>query len=122
MKRYLPILVLMLFAFAGCNKGPATYESSDESNIIKNSSMFVKQTEKVCSKYTAEEWENSTKDFVHMCKDFLVCQENLSQDEINQFSEIRIKYTDAVAKNCDLNFLLKTKDLYNQLVKDFRPS
>lgn len=99
MKKYLPILLLMMLAFVGCNSGPAIYEGSTSENLIKNSEKFVRQTERECSKYTWNEWGNSLQYYTHMLKDFSNLQTELNDNDKHEFRTIRIRYTEAVSKS-----------------------
>ena len=57
MKKLLPIIMFVLLAFAGCQRGPAMYtQSNNPKEFLTNSEKFVNQTVKRSSHYNAEDW------------------------------------------------------------------
>lgn len=116
MKKYLPILLFVLLAFAGCNKKPAEYKLSVEGeNIIENTDAFTSEVLKNGPKYSAEDWEFVTVQFGMMCKDYRENKWRLFENERNLYQQAWIKYIQAVDATNNPELAASTKKLYNEI-------
>ena len=95
MKKVLPLLLVIMFAFAGCQRGPAMYEKAENPNqFVGHVEKFVKQTEKYSKHYSAEDWQVAVEQFVAMSKDYAENYRSLKQED-----QMRLLWMMAVRMN-----------------------
>ena len=81
MKKILPIVMFVLLVFAGCQRGPATYEmTQNPRDFAPNAEKFVKQVTKQSKHYQVEDWENALRQFVAMSKNFVEFKSKLTDE------------------------------------------
>ena len=98
MKKFLPLLLLVMLAVAGCQRGPATYQYTDNPHeIVVNAEKFVNQVSKKSKHYTAEEWDAAVGQFVTMCKNYYENSKSLTNEEQMKFDNARLKFMDAIS-------------------------
>ena len=98
MKKFLPLLLLVMLAVAGCQRGPATYQYTDNPHeIVVNAEKFVNQVSKKSKHYTAEEWDAAVGQFVTMCKNYYENSKSLTNEEQMKFDKARLKFMDAIS-------------------------
>lgn len=116
MKKCLPILLLALLAFAGCDRKPAEYKLSVEGeNIIENTDAFTSEVLKYGSKYDAEDWEFVTIQFGMMCKDYKENEWRLFEADRNRYQQAWIKYIQAIDATNNPELVAATKKLYSEI-------
>ena len=116
MKKYLPILLFVLLAFAGCDKKPAEYKLSVEGkNIIENTDAFTSEVLKNGPKYSAEDWEFVTEQFVMMCKDYKENEWRLFEADRNLYQQARAKYIKALDATNNPELQAANKKLFNNI-------
>ncbi len=116
MKKVLPLLVLVLLAF-GCQRGPATYEFTDNPReIVPHAEKFVNQVEKKSKHYTAEDWDLAVEQFVSMSKNYVDKSADLTQEEIMKFNNARLKFMSAIHANGTEEMAMQVKKIYSELM------
>ncbi len=119
MKKYLPILLLMLLAIAGCSRKPAEYKMSVEGkDIIENTDTFTSEVLKNGPKYSAEDWEFVTEQFGMMCKDYKENEWRLFEADRNLYQQARVKYIQAIDATNNPELQAKTKKLFSQIFEN----
>ena len=117
MKKVLPLLLLALLAFAGCQRGPVTYEmSNNPRELVPHAEKFVNQVEKKSKHYTAEDWDAAVQQFVLMGKDFVETSSYLTQEELMKYDNARVKFMAAIDANGTEEVALKVKEEYSKLM------
>ena len=116
MKKYLPLLLMVLLAFAGCQSGPATYEPTDNPrDVVTHAEKFVKQVSKQAKHYTAEEWDAAVEQFVCMSKNYYESYRFLTEEERMQFDQARLKFMQAVSTNGSEDLTSRIKAEYARI-------
>lgn len=117
MKRILPLLLLALLAIAGCQRGPATYEISDNPReFVPHAEKFVNQVEKKSKHYSAEDWTVAVDQFVAMSKDYVDKSKYLTQEEQMKFDNARVKFMKAIYDNGTEEVAMEVKKVYAELM------
>ena len=117
MKKLLPLLVVVLLAFTGCQSGPAVYEKTENPHeIVTHAEKFVNQVSKKSKHYSAEEWDATVEQFVIMCKDYIDNKRFLSIDEQMQFDNARVKFMGAIDVARKDDVALRVKEEYSKLI------
>ena len=118
MKKVLPLLIIVLLAFAGCHRGPAMYEKAENpQQLVAHVEKFVNQTEKYSKHYSAEDWEVAVKQFVDMSKDFVRNRPSLTLEDQMRFDNARLKFMGAIDKNGNEEIAKQVKELYSQVME-----
>lgn len=118
MKKLLPIVMFVLLAFAGCQRGPAMYqESNNPREIVPNAEKFVDQVSKQSKHYNAEDWQVVVNQFVCMGKDFWGNKNLLTESEIMRFDYARLEFMAAIDKNGNEDITAQVKKLYGELAQ-----
>ena len=118
MKKVLPLVLFVLLAFAGCQRGPATFEfSKNPRQFSINAEKFVNQVEKKSKHYSAEDWEVAVKQFVDMSKDFVRNRPSLTLEDQMRFDNARLKFMGAIDKNGNEEIAKQVKELYSQVME-----
>lgn len=116
MKKALPILLLMMLAFAGCNTEPAVYELADNPRqLCENAEKFANQVAKKSKHYDAEDWEFAIKEFVKMGKNGVEFSNAMSTEEQIRFDNARMKFVGAIDANRDEALSLHMKEEYAKI-------
>ena len=115
MKKILPIVMFVLLVFAGCQRGPATYQkASSPREVAANAEKFVKQVGKQSKHYSSEDWEFAVHEFVVMCKDFHSNRVNLTEEEIMRFDGARLEMMKAIDANGSAEIAAEVKEIYSE--------
>ena len=110
MKKVLPLVLFVLLAFAGCQRGPATYEFSQNPRQISiNAEKFVNQVEK-------KDWDVAIDEFVHMCKNYVEFANQLTQDEQMKYDNARVKFMHAIDVNGTEEMAKRVKEEYGRMM------
>ena len=117
MKKVLPLLLFVLLAFAGCQRGPAAYQkATNPRELAPNVEKFVNQVSKKSKHYTAEDWQFTLEQFVAMGKDFVENQPLMTEDEIMRYNNARLQFMSAVDAAGDEHLVALVKETYNNIV------
>lgn len=117
MKKILPLLLLALLAFAGCQSGPATYEMAAKPHeVVPHAEKFVNQVEKKSKHYKAEDWDAAVEQFIVMSKDYIDKSAFLTQEEQMKFDNARVKFMSAIDANGTEEVAIKVKKVYAELM------
>lgn len=118
MKKILPIVMFVLLVFAGCQRGPATYQMANSPReVATNAEKFAKQVEKRSKHYSAEDWQVTLDQFVAMSKDYVGNWKIMTDDEIMRFDKARLQFMDAVHTNGSEDIAIEVKKIYGDLVR-----
>ena len=116
MKKVFPLLLFVLLAFSGCQRGPAVYTIAENpSEVATNAEKFVKQTEKRSSHYTVEDWQVAVNQFVDMSKNFIDKKDYMCEEDVNRFTAARLNFLKIVQKNGSDDLARQIKEAYNNL-------
>ena len=116
MRKVLPLLVLVLLAF-GCQRGPATYEITDNPReVIPHAEKFVNQVEKKSKHYKAEDWNVAVDQFVAMSKNYIDKAAYLTNEEHMKFDNARVKFMKAIDANGSEEVAMQVKKGYAELI------
>ena len=116
MKKVLPLLLFVLLAFAGCQRGPAIYQVADNPReMANNAEKFAKQTTKRAASYTAEEWQVAVDQFVAMVKDYSDKKHYMSQEDIFRVDAARLEFIKAVGEHGNDDLVAQIKEAYSQI-------
>lgn len=117
MKKVLPLVLFVLLAFAGCQRGPATYEFTKNPRMISiNAEKFTDQVEKRSKHYSAEDWDVAIEQFVQMCKNYMEFSGHLTQDEQMKYDNARVKFMHAIDVNGTEEMAVKVKEEYGKMM------
>lgn len=117
MKKILPLLVLAMLAFAGCHRGPAIYQVSDNPReLVPHAEKFVNQVEKRSKHYTAVDWDVAVEQFVAMSKDYVDKSGYLTLEEQMKFDNARVKFMKAIDANGTEEVAMKVKEEYTKVM------
>lgn len=117
MKKLLPLLFLVLFAVAGCQRGPATYQYTDNPReIVVNAEKFVNQVSKKSKHYTAEEWDVAVGQFITMCKNYYENSKLLTKEDQMKFDNARVKFMGAVSAAGKDDIARRVKEEYARMM------
>ena len=118
MKKVLPLLLFVLLAFAGCQRGPAIYQVADNPReMANNAEKFAKQTTKRAASYTAEEWQVAVDQFVAMAKNFVENKNSMTEEEIARFNNMRLDFMEAVHTNGNADLTAQIKKVYGKIIQ-----
>lgn len=118
MKKLLPLLLFVLLAFVGCQRGPATYQmSKSPREIATNAENFAKQVTRQSRHYNAEDWQVVVDQFVAMSKDFLGNRNVLTEDEIMRFDNARLQFISAVDTYGGEELVAQVKEAYGNIMQ-----
>lgn len=118
MKKFLPLLMFVLLAFVGCQPKPATYvDSEDPQTMLTNCEKFVNYTFDKSSKYTAEDWDVTVEQFVHMCKNYRACEWQLFEKDRERFQLDLNKFMQAVDATGNTDLALEIKAKYAEVME-----
>jgi hypothetical protein len=116
MKKVLPLLLFVMLAFAGCQRGPAIYQKSDNpKEMVANAEKFAKQTVKRASSYTPEEWKIAIEQFTAMTKNYVDKKPMMSQEDQFRFDAARLEFIKAVSENGSEELVAEIKEVYSQI-------
>ena len=117
MKKVLPLLLLTMLAFAGCQRGPATYEMATKPHeLAPHAEKFVNQVEKKSKHYKAEDWDAAVEQFIVMSKDYVDHRRFLTSDEQMRFDNARVKFMKAIDTNGTEEVAKQVKNVYAELM------
>ena len=117
MKKILPLLLFVLLAFAACQRGPATYEiTQNPHEIAVNAEKFVNQVDKSSRHYSAEEWDAAFEQFVQMSKNYFEFGNLMTSEERMKFDNARVKFMAAIDANGTEELALRVKKMYSDLM------
>ena len=116
MKKLLPLLLVIMLAFAGCQSGPATYEMAENpQEIIAHAEKFVGQVSKKAKHYNAEDWDAAINQFVQMGKNYSEYKPFFSEQLQMQYDNARMEFMRAVDANGGEELALRVKKEYNAI-------
>ena len=117
MKKVLPLLLFVLLAVSGCQRGPAMYEMSQSpAAVVVNAEKFVNKTAKLSSHYTDEDWKVAVEQFVVMSKNYMETKNYMTQSELDRFTAARLKFMSAIDANGNEALAREVKEVYNSLL------
>ena len=117
MKKYLPLLLFVLLAFAGCQSGPAVYQDTNNPHeLVPNAEKFVNKVDKKSKHYTVEEWDAAIDQFVLMNKNFIEMGDYLTQEERMKYDNARVKFMHAIDVNGTEEMALRVKQEYANMM------
>ena len=117
MKKVLPLVLFVLLAFAGCQRGPAAYEYTENPReLAVNAEKFVNQVEKKSKHYNAEEWDDAIFQFVQMSKNYFEYGALLTDEEQMKYDNARVKFMHAVDANGTEEMALRIKEEYANIM------
>jgi hypothetical protein len=115
MKKCLPLLLMVMLAFAGCQRGPATYEPADNPHdVVPHAEKFVKKVSKQAKHYTAEEWDATVEQFIIMGKNYVESRRFMTEEERMQFDQTRLDFMQAISGNMEV--VKQVKEEYSKIV------
>ena len=115
MKKVLPLLLLVMLAFASCHRGPAIYQMSENPReMADNAEKFAKQTTKRAASYTDEEWKVAVEQFIAMTKDYVEKKHRMSEADLNRVDAARLVFIKAVSENGSDELVAQIKEAYSQ--------
>ena len=118
MKKILPLMLLALLAFAGCQSGPATFEVTDDPHqVVTNAEKFVDQVSKKSKNYTVEEWDAAIDQFILMGKYYYKSKAVLSEEEQMRYDNARMKFIGAVDATGNEQFAISVKEEYGKIIQ-----
>ena len=116
MKKVLPLLLVIMLAFAGCQSGPATYEMAESpQEIVANAEKFVGQVSKKAKHYNAEDWDAAINQFVQMGKNYSKYQPFFSEQLQMEYDNARMGFIRAVDANGGEDLALRVKKEYGAI-------
>ncbi len=119
MKKLLPLFMFALLAFAGCHPQPAVYEDAkDPHAVLANCDKFVNYTFEKSKRYTAEDWNATIDEFVHMCKNYKEVERLLPEDERERFHADLVKFMKAVDATGNVDMALDIKAKYAEVCEN----
>lgn len=117
MKKVLPLLLLVLLAFAGCQSSPAMYEmSNNPRELVPHAEKFVNQVEKKSKHYSAEDWNTTVEQFVAMSKNYVEFGAKLTEEEQMKYDNARVKLMHAIDVNGTEEVAKQVKEAYARLM------
>ena len=118
MKKLLPIIMFVLLAFAGCQRGPAMFEKTDNPrDFVAHAEQFVKQVDKQSKHYDAQDWQAAVEQFVVMAKNFVECKTRMTNEEVMRYDYARLQFMSAIDKNGNEELAKQVKDEYGKIVQ-----
>ena len=112
-------MLLVLMAFASCQRGPVMYEMAEKpSQVINNVEKFVKQTEKKAKHYSAEDWRVAFEQFVAMAKNFVENKDAMKEEEVIRFDAARLEFMKTVTTNGNEELAAQIKEVYATIIND----
>ena len=118
MKKVLPLLLLVAMAIAGCQRGPAKYETAENPRqLVSNVEKFVNQTEKSSKHYSTEDWQVAVEQFVVMSKDYAENLQYLTAEEQMRFDNARLKFMGAIDANGNMEIAKQVKEIYSKVME-----
>ena len=116
MKKVLPLLLWVLLAFVGCQRGPVMYEMTENPRqVVANAEKFMKQTEKKAKRYSAEDWQVAVQQFVAMSKNYYENVQFLSNEEQMRFDNARVKFMSAIITSGHEDVAKQVKEEYSRI-------
>ena len=117
MKKVLPLVLFVLLAIAGCQRGPATYEmTQNPREIAINAEKFANQVEKMSKHYGAEDWDAAIDQFVLMSKNYFEYSNALTNDEQMKYDKARVKIMHAIDTNGNEDLARRVKEEYAHIM------
>ena len=118
MKKVLPLLLMIMLAFAGCQSGPATYEKAETpQEIVAHAEKFVNKVSKKAKHYNAEDWDAAIDQFVHMGKNYAEYKPYFSEEQQMQFDNARMVFMGAIDANGGEELALRVKKEYVKILE-----
>lgn len=118
MKKVLPLLLIIMFAFVGCQSGPATYEMADNpKDIVAHAEKFASQVSKKAKHYNAEDWDAAINQLVQMGKNYSEYKPFFSEQLQMQFDNARMEFMRAVDDNGGEELALRVKKEYAKFLE-----
>ena len=116
MKKVLPLLLIIMLAFAGCHSTPATYETAEKpQEIVDHAEKFVSQVSKKAKHYKAEDWDAAIYQFVQMGKNYYSYQPFFSEEQQMQYDNARMEFIHAVDTYGGAEMALRVKKEYGMI-------
>lgn len=117
MKKILPLVLFVLLAFAGCQRGPATYEmTQNPREFVPNVEKFVNKVDKNSKHYSAEDWDATFDQFVAMSKNYVEFVGRLTTEEQMKYDNARIKFMHAIDVNGTEEMTKRVKAEYARIL------
>lgn len=118
MKKYLPLLLVVMLAFAGCQREPATYEMTDNPrDVTAHAEKFVNRVCKLSKHYTTEDWNAAIEQFVTMSKNYFENSRFMTEEERMQFDQTRMNFMNAVETNGNEDLVAQVKEAYAHVIE-----
>ena len=118
MKKVFPLLLVIMLAFVGCQRGPATYEMAESpQGVITHAKEFVSQISKQAKNYNAEDWDIAISQFVQMGKNYYEYRPYFTEEEQMRFDNARMQFISAVDANGDEELALHVKAEYAKIME-----
>ena len=119
MKKLIPLVLFVLLAFAGCNRGPVVYKVAERPNqVAPNAEEFAEQTAKRAKHYSAEDWGVAIEQFTAMCKDYKEKKMFMNQDDVIRYKDARLDFIKSVDLYGNLDLALQIKEIYSEIMDD----
>ena len=116
MKKYLPLLLVVMLACASCQRGPATYEVTDNPrDVAAHAEKFVKKAAKLSKHYTVEDWDAAVDQFILMGKNYYENSRFLTEDERMQYDNVRLQFIAAIDATGNEQLALRVKEEYGKI-------
>lgn len=116
MKKYLPVLLMALLVFAGCQSKTATYKKSkDGKNLIENAQSFVAKVTENAESYSAEDWNAVLDEFGIMCKDYQANKWRFFDKDREAFGQVLVDFVSATDLANDPELPLRVKQVHRQI-------
>lgn len=108
--------MFVLMAFAGCHRGPATYEfTQNPHQIVANAEKFVSQVERNSKHYSAEEWDVAINQFIQMSKNQFELSGVMNEREQMEFDNVRMRFMAAIDANGTEEMVMRLKEMYSAM-------
>ena len=109
-------MMLLLLALAGCHPTPATFEYSEDPQVVlANAEEFVNYTYEKSSKYNDEDWDVTVEQFINMCKNYKECEWQMFEKDRERFSLALNKFMQAVDATGNLDLAMEIKEHYARI-------
>lgn len=116
MKKVFPLLLIIMFAFVGCQRGPATYEMAESpQGVITHAKEFVGRISKQAKNYNAEDWEIAISQFVQMGKNYCELKPSFTEEQQMQYDNVRMEFIYAVDTYGGEDMALRVKEEYSAI-------
>ena len=118
MKKVLPLLLVILLAFAGCQSTPVTYERAENpQGVIAHAEKFVNQVSKKSKHYNAEDWDAAIIQFVEMGKNYVEYKSFFTEEQRMKYDNVRMQFMKAIDTYGNEELALRVKKEYGKILE-----